>query len=48
MAAKKKTPKDERPQSERFIEVAKKIGADESGKSFEKALKKIVRKKSPS
>jgi len=29
-------------QSARFIEAAKKIGADESGKKFEKAFKKIV------
>jgi hypothetical protein len=35
-------------QSARFIEVAKKIGADESGKAFEKAFKKIVRKKNSS
>jgi hypothetical protein len=33
------------PQSARFMEAAKKIGADESGKSFEKAFKKIARKK---
>jgi hypothetical protein len=30
-------------QSSRFIEAAKDIGADESGKPFEKALKKIIR-----
>jgi hypothetical protein len=29
-------------QSARFIEAAKKTGADESGKKFEKAFKKIV------
>jgi hypothetical protein len=29
-------------QSARFIEAAKKTGADESGKPFEKAFKKIV------
>lgn len=43
MAAKKKAPKDERPQSERFIEAAKMSGADESGKAFEKAFKKIAK-----
>jgi hypothetical protein len=32
-------------QSARFIEAAKKIGADESGKKFEKAFKKIAKKK---
>ena len=30
-------------QSARFIEAAKKTGADESGKAFEKAFKKIVK-----
>lgn len=42
MAAKKKASKDTRPQSERFIDAAKKGGADESGKAFEKALNKII------
>jgi hypothetical protein len=32
-------------QSARFIEAAKKTGADESGKSFEKAFKKIAKVK---
>jgi hypothetical protein len=32
-------------QSARFIEAAKKTGADESGKAFEKALKKIIKVK---
>lgn len=45
MKPKNKPPKDERPQSERFIEAAKKSGADESGKAFEKAFKKIAKKK---
>jgi hypothetical protein len=38
------------PQSARFIEAAKKSGADETGKTFEKAFKKIappVRSKKP-
>jgi hypothetical protein len=43
MAAKKKAPKDTRPQSERFIEAAKLNGADESGKAFEKVLSKIAK-----
>jgi hypothetical protein len=42
MASKKKAPRDTRPQSERFIEAAKKSGADESGRTFEKALNKII------
>jgi len=32
-------------QSARFIEAAKKTGADESGKAFEKAFKKVVKAK---
>jgi hypothetical protein len=35
-------------QSERFIEAARAIGVDESGKEFERALKRIVPSKSPS
>ena len=38
----KKTSDKELAQSARFIEAAKKTGADESGKTFEKAFKKIV------
>jgi len=45
MAMKKKPPKDTRPQSERFIEAAKNSGADESGKAFEKAFRKVMAKK---
>jgi hypothetical protein len=33
---------DERLQSARFIEAAKKAEADETGKKFERAFKKIV------
>lgn len=32
----------EKTQSERFIEAARAIGVDESGKEFERALKKII------
>lgn len=40
---KKNVPKsNDRDQSARFIEAAKKTGADESGKKFEKAFKKIA------
>jgi hypothetical protein len=38
---KRKSPS--KTQSARFIEAAKKTGADESGKPFEKAFKKIVK-----
>jgi len=34
-------------QSARFIETAKQIGTDESGKKFEKAFKKIVPRQKP-
>lgn len=41
--ADRKTPgKDERPQAEWFIEAARRIGADETGESFERAVAKIV------
>jgi hypothetical protein len=46
MAAKKRVL-TQAEQSTRFIDAAKKIGADESGKKFEKAFKKIVRPKKP-
>jgi hypothetical protein len=32
----------DKKQSARFIEAARKLGADESGKEFENVLKKIV------
>jgi hypothetical protein len=35
-------PKDQKEQSARFIEAARKIGVDESGREFERALRKIV------
>jgi hypothetical protein len=40
MPAKKK--RGDPNQSERFIETARKIGADESGKKFEKAFKTMA------
>ncbi len=41
--------REAKTQSERFIETARILGVDESGKEFERALKKILppRKKSP-
>lgn len=42
---KKMDIKSHKQQSARFIEAAKKTGADESGKTFEKAFKKIVESK---
>ena len=38
----------QRSQSARFIEAAKKAEADETGKKFERAFKKIVRPNKPS
>jgi hypothetical protein len=44
----KRRPKgkpDNPAQSKRFIEAAKKLGVDESGETFSKALNKLVPKK---
>ena len=45
MAKNKPKPKDEKPQKERFIEAAREVGTDESGRAFERAFKKIMRSK---
>jgi len=42
-----KNASKEKAQSARFIEAAKKTGADETGKKFEKAFKKIVKGQKP-
>lgn len=42
MPKKKTPPEDPKKQHERFKEAAKKIGANESGKAFERAFGKIV------
>ncbi len=41
---KKAATKDNRPQAERFIETARQLGVDESGKTFEDAFTKIVKR----
>ena len=42
----KQKPKPDDPkQSERFVETAHKLEVDESGKSFERALRKVAPKK---
>ncbi len=41
MPAKKRKP-DEKPQSERFINTAREIGADETMEAFEKAFLKVI------
>jgi hypothetical protein len=38
----KKPKSDEKPQSERFIETAREIGADETTDGFERAFNRIV------
>ena len=43
MPVRKPPPPDQRPQSEDFIETARKLGADESREAFEKNFEKIVR-----
>jgi hypothetical protein len=35
----------QKSQSERFIEAARSLGVDESGREFEKALKRLVPKR---
>jgi hypothetical protein len=42
-----KTKQDDKEQSARFIEAAKSVGADKSGKLFNKVLDRVVPKKSP-
>jgi hypothetical protein len=45
-ARKAEKPKETQgAQSARFIETARKIGVDESGKEFESALKRVVQSK---
>jgi hypothetical protein len=40
---KAKAPKeDQKAQSERFVETARKLGVDESGQEFSRAIKKII------
>jgi hypothetical protein len=43
----RKRKPDDQEQSRRFEETARDLGADESGRFFERALKKIVPKQSP-
>jgi hypothetical protein len=42
VGTRKSKANDEKTQSERFIEAARRGGVDESGKAFEAAIKKIV------
>jgi hypothetical protein len=45
MPSKKPPPPDVRPQSEDFIETARKLGADESREAFGRVFEKIARVK---
>lgn len=45
MPTRKPPPKEQRPQSEEFIEAARKLGADESREAFERVFDKIARTK---
>ena len=45
MTAKKKRKPDDRQQSQRFVETAKKLEVDENGKAFERVLKSVQLKK---
>ncbi|GIK50115.1 MAG: hypothetical protein KJZ75_01255 [Hyphomonadaceae bacterium] len=42
MPKKKDPPEDPKQQHERFKEAAREIGADESGKAFERTFGKVV------
>ncbi len=46
MPARKPRP-DEKPQSERFIETARAIGADETPEAFERVFARVVAAKQP-
>lgn len=45
MPAKKPPPKDEKPQSERFKEFAKQIGADRDPNAVERTFKELAKQK---
>jgi hypothetical protein len=47
MPARKDRKQSNKEQSERFKETARHIGVDESGKTFERAFKKLVPPKRP-
>lgn len=42
MPTRKPPPKEQRPQSEDFIEAARKLGANESREAFEEVFKKLT------
>lgn len=42
MPKRKPRPPNEKPQRERFIEAARAAGVDETGETFERALRRII------
>lgn len=46
-SGKKATPLNQKEQSERFKETARELGADETGKDFDRLLKTILKPKKP-
>ncbi len=47
MGRKKQREPDDKEQSARFIETAKRLGADKGKEAFDKAISKIIKKKKP-
>jgi hypothetical protein len=45
VGARKSKASIEKSQRERFIEAAREIGVDESGKEFERAIKKLAQRR---
>ena len=43
-AGRSKSATSEKAQRERFIETARAVGVDESGKEFERGLKKLIKR----
>lgn len=43
MAKKRKPKKDDPEQSQRFVETARELETDETGKRFDRVLKKVAR-----
>ena len=48
MADKPKPQPDDKAQSDRFIEAARELGVDESGREFERAFEQLVPEKAVS
>ena len=48
MPKKKSRDPNEKPQSERFVETARELEVDESGKDFDRAFRKVVKKQNRS